>query len=107
MRRIYLSHPFGGRQENREKAAALAKLYEDLWRREGEYDFVIVNPLEYFKDFQDLDDYTILRMATNLMKSCDAVLFAPGWRRSRGCRYEHWQARGMDAYEIPEGVKVA
>lgn len=105
MKRIYLSHPFGGRKENREKAAALATLYEDLWRREGEHDYVIVNPLEYFKPLDGfIDDDTILRMAKNLMRSCDAVLFAPGWKRSRGCRYEHWQARGMDAYEIPEGV---
>ena len=103
-KRIYLSHPYAGRPENIEKAASLAKLYEELWRREGECDLVIINPLEYFKNFQDFDDYTILRMAVNLMKSCDAVLFAPGWKRSRGCRYEHWQSKDMDAYEIPEGV---
>lgn len=105
--RVYLSHPYQGREENREKAAALAAFYRAVWDAEGKNDWILINPLEYFKDFQDIDDYTILRMATNLMKSCDAVLFAPGWKRSRGCRYEHWQARGMDAYEIPEGVKVA
>jgi len=104
-KRFYLSHPYGGKAENKIKAAQIAQLYRELWDAEGKTDWEIVNPLEYFEPLEGfVDDDTILRMAKNLMKTCKAVLFAPGWKRSRGCRYEHWQAAKMDAYEIPEGV---
>jgi hypothetical protein len=114
MKRVYLSHPYGGKPENREKAAALAKLYRELWDAEGKTDWQIVDPLEYFKDFKDMDDDTILRLAVNLMLTCDAVLYSPGWKRSRGCRYEHYRARQAwtqkvhyHQFYIPEGVNVA
>ena len=109
--RIYLSHPFGGKEENRERAEAIAKIYREIWDSEGKENWEILNPLEYFRDFQDMEDYTVLRMAVNLMKTCDGILWAPGWKRSRGCRYEHWIAHHADNLriryfqaEIPEGV---
>ena len=110
MRRFYLSHPYGGKPENREKAEAYANLYRELWDAEGHEDWVIVNPLEYFKEFVGVvDEDTILRMATNLMLTCDGVIWAPGWKRSRGCRYEHYRSgrRAQKSWEIPEEVKVA
>ena len=111
--RIYLSHPYGGNEENREKAAALAKFYRDAWDAEGKTDWELVNPLEYFKPFTGVDEETILLMAVRLMQDCDGVLFAPGWKKSRGCRYEHWNARrtmgNIKSFqaEIPEEVEAA
>ena len=114
--RIYLSHPYGGFRENREKAAALAKMYREIWDAEGMTDWEIVNPIEYFAPLAEegVDDETILMLAVALMKDCDGVLFAPGWRKSRGCRYEHWKARHADgtrvkyfSAEIPEEVEIA
>lgn len=109
-KRIYLSHPYGGKEENRKKAALIAQLYRQIWDSENKQDWEIVNPIEYFEPFTGLDDDTILRSAATLMETCDGVLFAPGWRRSRGCRYEHWRARrsrGRIRYfqaEIPKEV---
>jgi len=110
-KRFYLSHPYGRNAENKRKAEQIAQLYRQIWDAEGHEDWTIVNPLEYFEKFEDMDDDTILRAATNLMGTCDGVLFAPGWKKSRGCRYEHYMVNRMDTlpvyyhqYEIPEGV---
>jgi len=94
-KRIYLSHPYGGFLENREKAAALAAFYRAVWDAEGKTDWEIINPLEYFAPVAEegVDDETILMMAVALMQDCDGVLFAPGWKKSRGCRYEHFKLR--------------
>ena len=108
--RSYLSHPFGGKEENRAKAAQIVRVYRHIWDREGLKNWEIVNPLALFEPFTGLPEDTILDMAVALMKGCDGVLFAPGWRKSRGCRYEHWRARrskGRIRYfqaEIPEEV---
>ena len=115
MKKIYLSHPYQGREENREKAAALAAFYRAVWDAEGKSDWVLVDPLSYFEPLErdGVDDETILMMAVALMQDCDGVLFAPGWRKSRGCRYEHFRlrhAKGLVKYfkeEIPEEVEVA
>lgn len=114
--RIYLSHPYQGREENREKAAALAAFYRAVWDAEGMTDWEIVNPIEYFAPLAEdgVDDETILLMAVSLMMDCDGVLFAPGWTKSRGCRYEHWKARHADGKrvkyfqaEIPDEIEAA
>jgi len=116
MKKIYLSHPYQGKEENREKAAALAAFYRAVWDAEGKTDWVLVDPLSYFEPLErdGVDDETILAMAVALMKDCDGVLFAPGWKKSRGCRYEHWKARHADGKrvkyfqaEIPEEVEIA
>lgn len=99
-KRIYLSHPYGGFLVNREKAAALAKMYRAIWDAEGKTDWELVNPIEYFAPLAGLHENTILELAVNLMKTCDGVLFAPGWKKSRGCRYEHWKARHADGKSV-------
>ena len=102
--RIYLSHPYWGKEENREKAAAIAKFYREVWQAEGR-DYEIVNPLEYLEPLSDgVPEYTLLKLAVNLLKSCDAVLFADGWKHSRGCRLEHFAAKGKLIAEIPAEV---
>ena len=102
--RIYLSHPYGGKEENREKAAAIAKFYREVWAAEGK-DFELINPLGYLEPLSDgVPEYTLLKLAVNLLKSCDAVLFADGWKHSRGCRLEHFAAKGKLIAEIPAEV---
>lgn len=78
-------------------------MYREIWDAEGKTDWEIVNPIEYFAPLAEegVDDETILMMAVALMQDCDGVLFAPGWKRSRGCRYEHWKAR-----HAKEGTRV-
>ncbi len=106
MKRVYLSHPFGKRPENVEKSKRLAEWYQDAWADEGR-DYEIVNPLTILAPLsKGIDEWTMLKIAINLMRSCDIVLFAPGWKKSRGCRLEHMAAKGMEVFEIPEGVIV-
>ena len=102
--RIYLSHPYGGKEENRERAAAIAKFYREVWAAEGK-PYELINPLEYLAPLSDgVPEYTLLKLAVNLLKSCDAVLFADGWKHSRGCRLEHFAAKGKLIAEIPAEV---
>ena len=107
MKRIYLSHPYGGNEENREKAACLAKFYRDIWAAEGKTDWVLVNPLEELEHMKGVDDETALFAAVALMNSCDIILFADGWKKSRGCRYEHYiaHAKGTQMEHIPAEVE--
>ena len=70
-KKIYLSHPFGGLEENREAAAALAKMFREIWAAEGK-DFEIVNPIEYLAPLSEgFQEWEILKLAVNLLKSCD------------------------------------
>ena len=106
-KKIYLSHPFGGLEENREKAAAVAKLFREIWAAEGKT-YELVNPIEYLAPLSEgFQEWEILKLAVNLLKSCDAVLFAPGWKKSRGCRLEHFAAKGKEIAEIPEEIEAA
>ena len=101
MTRIYLSHPYGGKQENRESAAWWANFFREEWAKDEEMkDWQIVNPLEELKDEADRNsEDQMLGLAVELMQTFDGVIFAPGWKKSRGCRYEHLVARNT------EGVK--
>lgn len=90
--KVYLSHPYGKNEENRKRAARIAAWYRRVWRKEGKA-YELVNPLEELKDeeSQNTED-EMLGLAVEKMRSCDAVIFASGWKRSRGCRYEHMVA---------------
>ena len=46
MKKVYLSHPYGGKEENREAAAALAKMFREIWAAEGK-DYELIDPLAY------------------------------------------------------------
>jgi hypothetical protein len=88
--RVYLSHPFGGKNENRIKAAWLAKWYREQWEQEGRSDWELVNPLDELRELDGkISEPEILQKAVDLMFSCDMVIFAPGWVHSHGCLYEH------------------
>ena len=75
-KRIYLSHPYGGFLENRENAAALAKMYREIWDAEGMTDWEIVNPIEYFAPLAEegVDDETILKSMSSQMFSSATLL---------------------------------
>ena len=88
--RVYLSHPFGGKIENRIKAAWLAKWYREQWEKEGRSDWELVNPLEELRGLAGkMSETEILHEAVNLMFTCNMVIFAPDWVHSHGCLYEH------------------
>ena len=103
--RVYLSHPYGGKPENKRRSKIIAKLYRELWAAEGA-DHEIINPLVELEDEAENNTAPqMLALAIELMRKCDAVLFAPGWKKSRGCRMEHMAAfaDGIPIHYLPEG----
>lgn len=81
--KIYISLPITGRDMG-DVAAETAKA-EDAVRRAGH---TPVSPLAL--EHRDPEDYPAV-MGTDItaLLVCDAVMFMPGWRDSRGCRLEH------------------
>ena len=103
---IYLSHPFGGKTENRIQASKLAKWFTREWLREGK-NYVIVNPLEELRELNGkLPENIILEKAAGRMLECDEVMFSPGWDKSFGCIYEHYVAlnKGMKIHYLPDEI---
>lgn len=107
--KIYLSHPYGGSFANRVHAAGIARMYEDIWNKAKIRGMQMINPLKELSGLTEKNtEDQMLGLAVELMRGCDFVLFAPGWKRSRGCRYEHWVARhtGMEIQYLPEELKA-
>ena len=101
--KVYLSHPYGRKAENREKAAKIAAWYRKTWEKDG-MEHELVNPLDELKreESRNTED-EMLALAAELLQKCDAVIFADGWKKSRGCRYEHMiaNAKGIKIGYIP------
>ena len=107
--RVYLSHPYGRKPENKRRSKIIAKLYREMWAAEGA-DHEIINPLvELEKESERNTEPQMLALAVELLRKCDAVLFAPGWKNSRGCRMEHMAAfaDGMKICYLPEELAMS
>lgn len=103
--KVYLSHPYGGKAENKEHAEKVAALYRRIWKDEG-VENELINPLKALEEEAPKNtEPQMLALAIDLMRQCDAVIFAPGWKNSHGCRLEHMTAfaDGMPIHYLPEG----
>lgn len=103
--KVYLSHPYGRKLENKLHAEGIAKIYRELWADEG-INNEIINPLVALEEEAPKNtEPQMLALAIDLMRQCDAVVFAPGWKNSPGCRLEHMTAFAEDLpiYYLPEG----
>lgn len=111
MTKIYLSHPYGGSEKNRAAAKDVAALYRWAWASEkGKEDYQLINPLELYEPLTGkAPEDKILQSAVMIMRNCDAVLFCPGWKKSRGCRLEHYIAgkEGIQRVYLSEDVERA
>lgn len=90
---IYISHPLrGDAPNNRQKAREITA---ELSCACSSNLFIFVNPLDMFmgQSLRISNDRLILSQAAEIMKRCDGVIFCEGWRKSRGCRIEHFAAR--------------
>ena len=89
---IYISHPFRGIEANRERAREITAL---LSGECGFNNYIFINPLDLFMGQSKRAnlDAIILSQAVEVMQKCDGVIFCEGWRKSRGCRVEHFAAR--------------
>lgn len=85
---IYLAHPYGGNMEQIRDAERIARGMSMV------SDYPIFNPLEEFAHYGiAYSEQEILDFCKGALESCDLVIFAKGWRKSRGCRYEHFIAK--------------
>lgn len=87
---VYVSHPWGGKRGNEinadEETTKLQLDYEDV---------VFVSPIHAIRTggYNKVDYVDGLAYAIELMRRCDIVYVAPGWRESTGCRAEVEEAR--------------
>lgn len=102
MSMIYISHPYGGQDENRQKVENIIRTLA-LSHPENTY----VSPIHCFGFLYDLVDYEQgLEMCLNLLEKCDKMLVFGDWKNSRGCKAEVLFAEmHMIPYEIMEGVQ--
>lgn len=90
---IYISHPFGGLQRNRDNARMITSTLACEYPQQ----FVFINPLDLFRAQGMVieEDNLILTQALNVMERCDGVLFCDGWKNSNGCRAERQIANNL------------
>lgn len=96
---VYLSHPFGRNEENREDSIKIEKGLNAVKASE----FLIVNPLNDVAFDRaarqcDYDEESILNYCEGYLSGCKLIVFCPNWESSRGCRREYEVAK---KYGIP------
>lgn len=81
---IYISHPFGGKQENKDKVeAVIRQLIKD------DPENIYISPIHAFGYlYNDIPYDRGLELCGELLIRCDAAIFCDGWEESKGCRYE-------------------
>lgn len=84
---LYISHPYGGKEENREEVNSI--VYELYRHPEIFNNFVIMSPIACFGYMYDRVDYqTGIDFCTDLLLKCDAMIMVGDWENSTGCKIE-------------------
>lgn len=93
MRTIYISHPFGGEQENVEK---VKKIIKGLKRKHPDY--IFHSPLYATGFFYNELSYLVgMRHRFEALSRCDELWLCGNWQDSKGCCMEYGfaKAKGM------------
>ena len=83
----YISHPYtsyGDLIENQEKAREIERILHEL------FGIQVINPILLPLGN---DNETAMSKCRHLYNACDAIIFCPGWDKSRGCAEEFKWAR--------------
>jgi hypothetical protein len=81
---IYISHPYGGKEENKAKIEDIIKRLSDRYNGE-----VFISPVHSFGFMYDCFEYERgLQMCLDLLDRCDSMLVFGDWEHSRGCKAE-------------------
>jgi hypothetical protein len=87
---VYVAHPFGGKEENVDKAQAIIL---DLIHKFPDYTFY--SPLHatgfFYNEVSYLDG---MEHCFEMLGRCDALWLCEGWQDSRGCNMEYAYAKG-------------
>jgi hypothetical protein len=98
--RIYISHPYGGKEENKTK---IENIIRDLIKYNPNNTYI--SPVHTFSFlYNDYPYEQGLDMCLNLLGACDKMLVFGDWRNSRGCTAEVLYCEmHMIPYEIKSG----
>lgn len=97
--RIYISHPYGGKQENMIKVEGIIK---ELIKDNPEHTYI--SPIHCFSfAYNDYPYEQGLDMCLSLLEACDMMYVFGDWKQSRGCTAEVLYCEmHMKPYEIKE-----
>lgn len=86
----YVSHPYGGKEENKIKVEAFIRA-----KAKSDPKNVYISPIHAFGYLYNYVEYWIgITMCLELLLRCDALILCPGWEQSAGCRAEKLYAEG-------------
>ena len=97
---IYVSHPYSGLEENKQK---VEKIIEELC--DTFPDDTFVSPIHCFGFTYHTVEYDLgMRYCLDLLDVCDSMMVFGDWQNSKGCSWEvrHAQEKGIP-YEVMEG----
>jgi hypothetical protein len=81
---IYISHPYGGKEENKAKIEQIIKVYSQRYNGE-----VFISPVHSFGFLYDCLDYERgMELCLELLDRCDSMLVFGDYESSRGCGIE-------------------
>lgn len=94
---IYLSHPYGGKEENIKKAGEYAKTLIQMSRVMKEEAVTILSPIHNFTwlsyHVKETEEYEEdIKSCLVLLKRTDALVLCGSWKQSYGCRLEYLYA---------------
>ena len=105
MKKIYVSHPYGGLADNKK---AVEDLLESLVNAEPDIagstllsigcDTKFISPIHVFGALYNVLDYIEgLNMCLTLLSKCDVLLLCGDWQNSKGCmaEYAYAKAKGI------------
>ena len=100
---IYVSHPYGGKEENK---AAIENIIKEFVKEYPYYTFV--SPIHCFGFMYDKLPYQQgLDMCINLLEKCDEMWLCGDFLDSRGCRAEiKWCHNHLKPYTTISMVKA-
>lgn len=101
---VYVAHPYGGHEENKEKVEGLIK---NLVLKSPHHTYV--SPIHTFGFmYNTVKTYEQgMKMCTDLLAKCDVLILCDDWRNSEGCNREKdfAEEKGIPIYSYIEAVK--
>lgn len=98
---IYLSHPYGGKEENIKKTGEYAKTLIQMSRVMKEATVTILSPIHNFtwllyhaKETAEYEED--IKSCLVLLKRTDALVLCGSWKQSYGCRLEYLYALNLN-----------
>lgn len=112
MKLIYVSHPYGGKEENKEKVenvlAHLRKRLSTIPLVGDDPVNVFISPIHLLGHmYHDVAYEDGIQWCIELLERCDMIIMCNDWETSTGCRIEHVHAgvKGIPITDISGVLK--